>query len=102
MSAGAHAPESRASAAEDRRACGCDRRVGRGHRRHLNAYRSGTVDTSIEEGIRSGSPEEVGALHERFTEMHTSGSPIEAAASAAALLDRLPGCESGDIWILGE
>ncbi len=65
----------------------------------VNAYRPGTVDTRMQEWIRSQSPEAIGAaLHERFVAMHDGGTLISPDDSARSLVDRLEGDETGRIW----
>lgn len=65
----------------------------------VNAYRPGTVDTAMQTWIRSQPPEDIGAaLHDQFTASHESGALITPKRSAAALLERLAGDETGQIW----
>lgn len=65
----------------------------------VNAYRPGAVDTAMQQWIRSQSPDAIGsALHERFVASYASGSLLTPRESAAALLARLPGDASGQIW----
>jgi NAD(P)-dependent dehydrogenase (short-subunit alcohol dehydrogenase family) len=65
----------------------------------LNVYRPGRVDTSMQEWIRGQDPERIGAaLHGRFTRFAASGELITPEHSAAALLARLGGTETGAIW----
>jgi NAD(P)-dependent dehydrogenase (short-subunit alcohol dehydrogenase family) len=64
-----------------------------------NVYRPGVVDTAMQEWIREQPVEIVGeALHERFASYLSSGALITPEASAAALIDRLPTSDSGQIW----
>lgn len=65
----------------------------------VNVYRPGSVDTAMQQWIRDQRPEEVGAaLHERFTANHREGRLITPQRSAAALLERLGGTDTGMIW----
>jgi len=65
----------------------------------VNVYRPGRVDTSMQEWIRSQDPERIGAaLHERFTRFVASGELITPEQSAAALLARLAGAQTGAVW----
>ncbi|MGI8506163.1 MAG: SDR family NAD(P)-dependent oxidoreductase [Solirubrobacteraceae bacterium] len=65
----------------------------------VNAYRPGRVDTSMQAYIRDQPREQVGAtLHDAFTGMRSSGTLITPHESAAALLDRLGGADSGQVW----
>ena len=64
----------------------------------VNAYRPGTVDTSMQAYIRAQPRERIGAsLHDRFTAMLEAGTLITPQATARSLLARL-GPESGQIW----
>jgi NAD(P)-dependent dehydrogenase (short-subunit alcohol dehydrogenase family) len=64
-----------------------------------NVYRPGSVDTAMQEWIRSQPPEEIGAgLHTRFVESHAQGTLITPERSAASLVARLSGESSGQIW----
>lgn len=65
----------------------------------VNAYRPGRVDTSMQAYIRDQPREQVGAaLHDAFTGMRSSGTLITPHESAAALLGRLGGADSGQVW----
>lgn len=65
----------------------------------VNVYRPGGVDTAMQSWIRAQQPERVGGeLHERFTRWHAEGSLLTPAQTAASLLARLPGNETGRIW----
>jgi 3-oxoacyl-[acyl-carrier protein] reductase len=65
----------------------------------VNGYRPGTVDTAMQEWIREQDPERIGGgLHQRFVDYHRGGALITPEASAAALLRRLVGDETGQIW----
>src|ERR687891_2761119 len=64
----------------------------------VNAYRPGSVDT-MQAWIRDPDPDAIGrALHDRFTERHAAGDLITPEASAAALIRRLDGDATGEIW----
>src|SRR5918996_2369587 len=64
----------------------------------VNAYRPGSVDT-MQAWIRDQDPDAIGrALHDRFTERHAAGDLITPEASAAALIRRLDGDATGEIW----
>jgi NAD(P)-dependent dehydrogenase (short-subunit alcohol dehydrogenase family) len=65
----------------------------------VNAYRPGGVDTAMQAWIRSQDPGRIGAgLHERFNRNFADGALITPERSAAALLDRLGGDDTGAIW----
>jgi NAD(P)-dependent dehydrogenase (short-subunit alcohol dehydrogenase family)/peroxiredoxin len=65
----------------------------------VNAYRPGSVDTAMQAWIRDQDPDAIGrALHERFIERHAVGDLITPEASAAALIRRLDGDATGEIW----
>jgi NAD(P)-dependent dehydrogenase (short-subunit alcohol dehydrogenase family)/peroxiredoxin len=65
----------------------------------VNAYRPGSVDTTMQAWIRDQNPDAIGrALHDRFTERHAAGDLISPEASAAALTRRLDGDATGEIW----
>jgi NAD(P)-dependent dehydrogenase (short-subunit alcohol dehydrogenase family) len=65
----------------------------------VNAYRPGGVDTEMQAWIRSQNPERIGPrLHQRFVENHETGTLLTPDASAASLLRRLGGAETGQIW----
>jgi NAD(P)-dependent dehydrogenase (short-subunit alcohol dehydrogenase family) len=65
----------------------------------VNVYRPGGVDTAMQAWIRDQDPERIGAaLHQRFVRSHQQGTLLTASHSAAALLARLPGQDSGQIW----
>ena len=48
--------------------------------------------------IRSQDPERIGGLHERFNKNYAEGTLITPEHSAAALLARLAGDGTGQIW----
>jgi NAD(P)-dependent dehydrogenase (short-subunit alcohol dehydrogenase family) len=63
----------------------------------VNVYRPGTVDTAMQAWIREQNPERIGAeLHERFNRM--AGALITPDKSAAGLIARLSGDDTGAIW----
>ena len=65
----------------------------------VNAYRPGSVDTATQAWIRDQDPDAIGpALYDRFTERHAAGDLITPEASAAALIRRLDGDATGEIW----
>jgi 3-oxoacyl-[acyl-carrier protein] reductase len=65
----------------------------------VNAYRPGGVDTAMQAWIRSQPIEVVGRdLHDRFVASKESGTLISPEQSAASLLPRIAGNESGAIW----
>ncbi|MBR7827195.1 SDR family NAD(P)-dependent oxidoreductase, partial [Actinospica sp. MGRD01-02] len=65
----------------------------------VNVFRPGRVDTAMQEWIRGQDLERIGAaLHGRFNRFVTSGELITPERSAAALLARLGGAETGAIW----
>jgi NAD(P)-dependent dehydrogenase (short-subunit alcohol dehydrogenase family)/peroxiredoxin len=65
----------------------------------VNAYRPGSVETAMQAWIRDQDPDTMGhALHDRFTERHAAGDLITPEASATALLRRLDGDATGEIW----
>lgn len=69
----------------------------------VNAYRPGSVDTSIQEWIRGQPAEKVGdAVHDQFAQMHAEGAFITPEKSAQALLDRLKRRADGVIWDVDE
>jgi 3-oxoacyl-[acyl-carrier protein] reductase len=64
-----------------------------------NVYRPGAVDTGMQTWIREQDPSEIGlALHERFALMHSQGRLIAPQRAAAALLLRLAGQGTGQVW----
>jgi NAD(P)-dependent dehydrogenase (short-subunit alcohol dehydrogenase family) len=64
----------------------------------VNAYRPGGVDTAMQAWIRSQDPERIGGLHERFNKNYAEGTLITPEHSAAALLARLAGDGTGEVW----
>jgi 3-oxoacyl-[acyl-carrier protein] reductase len=66
----------------------------------VNAYRPGTVDTSMQAWIRSQRPEQIGpALRERFVLTYQQGSLISPGQAARSLLAHLASdSSSGGIW----
>jgi 3-oxoacyl-[acyl-carrier protein] reductase len=69
----------------------------------VNAYRPGTVDTTMQSWIRTRDVDQIGApLRDRFVQYHEGGSLITPEASAASLMRRLPGGETGQIWAVSD
>ncbi len=65
----------------------------------VNVYRPGTVDTEMQAWIRSQPGEQIGeALHQRFIDMHESGTLITPDESGESLVSHLLGEETGEIW----
>jgi 3-oxoacyl-[acyl-carrier protein] reductase len=65
----------------------------------VNAYRPGSVDTTMQQWIRDQSAEQIGTgLHDRFAAMHADGHLITPESSARSLLHRIVGAETGQIW----
>ena len=65
----------------------------------VNAYRPGSVDSSMQGWIRSQPTEKVGtALRDRFVQAYEKGALITTERSAAVLLDRMKGEINGAIW----
>jgi NAD(P)-dependent dehydrogenase (short-subunit alcohol dehydrogenase family) len=65
----------------------------------VNVYRPGSVDTAMQEWIRSQPPEEIGAsLHGHFQASYQQGALITPERSARSLLARLAGAANGEIW----
>ena len=65
----------------------------------VNAYRPGGVDTAMQAWIREQSPERIGAeLHEQFNRNFAEGALITPERSAAVLIARLSGEDTGAIW----
>ena len=65
----------------------------------VNAYRPGSVETSMHEWIREQPPGQIGeALHTRFVGMHKEGKLIPPQESAEYLLKRVLCDETGQIW----
>lgn len=68
-----------------------------------NVYRPGAVDTAMQRWIREQPAEQIGAaLRDRFAAMHAGGQLITPERSAASLLDRIAGAETGQIWSVGD
>jgi 3-oxoacyl-[acyl-carrier protein] reductase len=65
----------------------------------VNAYRPGSVDTSMQQFIRerAGGPVDQ-ALAERFRGFHSSGALISPEESARVLMTRLLRTETGQVW----
>ena len=65
----------------------------------VNAYRPGGVDTAMQAWIRRQDPARIGAgLHERFNRNYAGGALITPEHSAAVLLARLAGEDTGAVW----
>lgn len=65
----------------------------------VNAYRPGGVDTAMQAWIRDQPTNVVGQdLHDRFVASKDSGRLLTPEQSAAALLPRLAGSETGGVW----
>jgi NAD(P)-dependent dehydrogenase (short-subunit alcohol dehydrogenase family) len=64
----------------------------------VNVYRPGGVDTAMQAWIRSQDPGRIGALHERFNRNYAEGTLITPGHSAAGLLARLAGEDTGAVW----
>ncbi|WP_195909298.1 SDR family oxidoreductase [Microlunatus sp. Gsoil 973] len=65
----------------------------------VNIYRPGIVDTAMQGWIRDQDPAVIGEqMHGRFHSYHESGLLISPEASAAKLIARVAGEESGQIW----
>lgn len=65
----------------------------------VNAYRPGGVDTAMQAWIRDQEPERIGVvLHDSFARSHAAGSLLTPEQSAASLLARLPGDQTGHVW----
>jgi NAD(P)-dependent dehydrogenase (short-subunit alcohol dehydrogenase family) len=64
-----------------------------------NIYRPGRVDTAMQAWIRDQDPERIGAaMRDRFTRSAAAGELITAEQSAASLVARLSGVETGAVW----
>jgi NAD(P)-dependent dehydrogenase (short-subunit alcohol dehydrogenase family) len=65
----------------------------------VNAFRPGGVDTAMQAWIREQDPERIGtAVSERFNQNFAAGTLIAPEQSAAALIARLGGDDTGAIW----
>ncbi|HEY4460377.1 MAG TPA: SDR family oxidoreductase [Pseudonocardiaceae bacterium] len=64
----------------------------------VNVYRPGAVDTAMQAWIRDQDGTGFPALHERFHHMYEEGLLITAEQSAAALVPRIAGAETGQTW----
>lgn len=65
----------------------------------VNVYRPGSVDTAMQDWIRSQSPEEIGAtLHKRFVESFNRGTLLAPEQAARSLLARITSNDTGRIW----
>ena len=69
----------------------------------VNVYRPGSVDTAMQEWIRSQPPDEVGAaLHDHFQASYEQGALITPERSARSLLARIAGTATGEIWTVSD
>jgi NAD(P)-dependent dehydrogenase (short-subunit alcohol dehydrogenase family) len=69
----------------------------------VNAFRPGTVDTGMQEWIRTQDPQRIGtALHERFTRYHADGSLITPQRSARSLIALLRTAATGRTWTVSD
>ncbi|MGB8403121.1 MAG: SDR family oxidoreductase [Mycobacterium sp.] len=65
----------------------------------VNAFRPGIVDTAIHEWVRGQPAERIGAgLRDQFINFQEAGLLISPEQSAAALISRLGGDTTGQIW----
>jgi 3-oxoacyl-[acyl-carrier protein] reductase len=64
----------------------------------VNVYRPGMVDTAMQTWIRDQDGRDIPELHERFHRMYNEGLLISPEQSAAALVPRIAGTETGQIW----
>jgi NAD(P)-dependent dehydrogenase (short-subunit alcohol dehydrogenase family) len=65
----------------------------------VNVYRPGGVDTAMQAFIRGQDPELVGSeLHGRFVHNYQQGTLLTAEQSAASLVVRMGGPDTGQIW----
>lgn len=63
-----------------------------------NVYRPGTVDTGMQETLRTQDPDRVGAfLPDRFGRLHATGGLITPEVSAASLVRRIPDAGNGQV-----
>ena len=65
----------------------------------VNVYRPGGVDTAMQAFIRGQDPALVGSeLHARFVHNYEHGTLLTAAQSAASLVVRMGGPDTGQVW----
>lgn len=65
----------------------------------INVYRPGTVDTSMQEWLRTQDPARVGEqIHTRFAGLHERGMLITPENAGQALVAHLSGEGTGQIW----
>jgi NAD(P)-dependent dehydrogenase (short-subunit alcohol dehydrogenase family) len=65
----------------------------------VNVYRPGSVDTAMQAWFRAQPPDEIGGdLHHHFQTSYEQGMLITPEQSAQALLARLAGGATGQIW----
>jgi NAD(P)-dependent dehydrogenase (short-subunit alcohol dehydrogenase family) len=68
-----------------------------------NVFRPGTVDTGMQEWIRTQDPRRIGTdLHERFTRYHADGSLITPERSARSLVALLRTAATGRTWTVSD
>jgi 3-oxoacyl-[acyl-carrier protein] reductase len=65
----------------------------------VNVYRPGSVDTAIQEWIRSQPSDKIGvALHEHVRASYEQGSLITPERSARSLVTQIVGDATGETW----
>jgi NAD(P)-dependent dehydrogenase (short-subunit alcohol dehydrogenase family) len=65
----------------------------------INVYRPGMVDTAMQEWLRTRDPKDVGQpLHDRFSNAYQEGKLRGADLAARALVVRIEGKQTGQIW----
>lgn len=66
----------------------------------VNIYWPGPVDTAMQAAVRDQSTDDVVgiAIQRRFREDYESGALVTAESSAADLIRRLPGEQTGEVW----
>jgi NAD(P)-dependent dehydrogenase (short-subunit alcohol dehydrogenase family) len=65
----------------------------------VNAYRPGSVNTSMHDWIRRQPPEELGeSLHKRFVQMFEEGKLMPPEQTARVLLSHLLSDATGEVW----
>ena len=65
----------------------------------VNAFRPGSVDTTMQAGIRGQDPTRIGAtLHEWFVRSYAEGAMITPEQSAQSLIPHLLADGTGEIW----
>ncbi|MBO0874261.1 MAG: SDR family oxidoreductase [Pseudonocardia sp.] len=69
----------------------------------VNVFRPGTVDTAMQEWIRTRDPRRIGTdLHARFTRFQAEGSLITPEQSARSLVALLRTAATGRIWTVSD